>query len=98
MTFVLLMYNLPINLVDVCPSLAPPVNGMVNTSLSVYGTHVEVTCLQGHRFQNGGGTKVLVECLEYEKWSRNYTDCMRKKNMKITYTKTTTLLVSFRNT
>jgi len=65
------MFLLP---VEVCPSLIAPENGFLNTTMSVFGTVVEVKCKTGYRFADKT-TSVNLQCLDGQGWSRNHSDC-----------------------
>ena len=68
--------------VEVCPTLPLPTHGKLNSTVTLYGTSVEVTCHTGYTFSEGNYSMV-VTCEDGGFWSDSYTNCTGENTLLI---------------
>lgn len=49
-----------------------------NSSLAVYGTVLEYTCMSGYKFPGTNSTTMGIECMENEQWNDTLPNCEGK--------------------
>ena len=60
--------------VKTCPSLHPPANGTISTTVSLYDTIVEVECVPGFSFPDKS-TRHVLQCMSTGRWNATLQDC-----------------------
>lgn len=64
--------------VEVCESIMLPANAISNTTITVVGTVVAITCIKGHEVIGSNLSTHIIECdTGTQMWSDNPQDCER---------------------